>query len=333
MLDKNSELISDRRTVGVRLKRVWKRFQWKQEEIDELRRRINMNIDSLNTFNGQITRVNGKVTRDNVVKLLQHQEDYDRQNVLDWITPINYALVQNDLIAQRQAGTGQWLLESVEFQTWLESDKESDKQTLFCPGIPGAGKTILTSTVVDHLCTKFQGDKSTGIAYLYCNFRRRYEQKPEDLIASLLKQLIQERPCVPDSVRTLHDQHKNKGSRPSLDELSKTLELVLTDFSTFYIVVDALDECQSIDGYRSRFLPHLFSLRTKNKVKLFATSRQIPEIANEFNGCLSREILATDEDVGTYLDGHISLLPKFVLKSPELKEEIKTQLIKAVEGM
>jgi hypothetical protein len=44
---------------------------------------------------------------------------------------------------------------------------ETDKRTLFCPGIPGAGKTILTLIVVEELFTRFENDGSIGIAYLY----------------------------------------------------------------------------------------------------------------------------------------------------------------------
>jgi hypothetical protein len=113
------------------------------------------------------------------------ERQHGRQAILDWLTPIDYAPLQNDFIARRQEGTGQWLLDSVKFQTWLETDR----QTLFCPGIPGAGKTILTSIVVEKLTTRFNDDKSIGIAYLYCNVRRQDQQKICDLLASLLKQL------------------------------------------------------------------------------------------------------------------------------------------------
>jgi hypothetical protein len=34
-----------------------------------------------------------------------------------------------------------------------------------------------------------------------------------------------------------------------------------------------------------------------------------------------------------YLDGHMSSLPSFVLRSPDLQEEVKTDIVKAVEGM
>jgi hypothetical protein len=50
---------------------------------------------------------------------------------------------------------------------------ETDGETLFCPGIPGGGKTILTSVVIDNLQRKFRKRKDVAsIAYLYCNFRR-----------------------------------------------------------------------------------------------------------------------------------------------------------------
>src|SRR6266536_6058887 len=97
--------------------------------------------------------------------LIRLQNDQERRTVLDWLTPIDYAPQQSDFISRRQGGTGQWLLNSDEFQNWVNQRS----QTLFCPGIPGAGKTMITSIIVDHLCTKFQNDASVGIAYLYCN--------------------------------------------------------------------------------------------------------------------------------------------------------------------
>jgi hypothetical protein len=102
ILDKNSELSSESGGVGKRIKRVWKRLNWKPGDIDELRSRISTNIGFLSAFNGRLT-------RDNVVKLVRYQEDQGRQTVLDWLTPIDYAAQQSDLISRRQAGTGQWL--------------------------------------------------------------------------------------------------------------------------------------------------------------------------------------------------------------------------------
>jgi hypothetical protein len=106
------------------------------------------------------------------------QAERENKAVLDWVTTVDYSSQQSDFIGRRQAGTGQWLLDSREYQQWTETAK----QTLFCPGIPGAGKTILTSIVVDDLHARFRDDAHVGIAYLYLNFRRQADQKVEDQI-------------------------------------------------------------------------------------------------------------------------------------------------------
>jgi hypothetical protein len=77
----------------------------------------------------------------------------------------------------------------------------------------------------------------------------------------------------------------------------------------------------------------MFNLRAKTRANLFATSRPILDIEREFKGYVSREILASEEHVRRYRDGHISQLPAFVLKRPDLQEEIKTEITQAVEGM
>ena len=52
----------------------------------------------------------------------------------------------------------------------------------------------------------------------------------------------------------------------------------------------------------------------------------------EFEGSVSLEIRAS-EDVQRYLDGHMSQLPSCVSRSSDLQEQIKTEIIKAVDGM
>ena len=204
-------------------------------------------------------REDGDTTYQEVKRVRSEQEDYQRQTILGWITPIDYAPQQSDFITRRQAGTGQWLLNSAEYQTWVKTDK----QTLFCPGIPGAGKTILTSIVVEELTTHFQNDKSVGIAYLYCNFRRQHEQKVGDLVASLLKQLIQGRSSLPDTIKSLYGSHKDKGTRLLFDEISKALQSVVALYSRVFIIIDALDECQVSHNCQKTFLSELFNLQAK----------------------------------------------------------------------
>ncbi|KAH7418500.1 hypothetical protein BKA64DRAFT_590520, partial [Cadophora sp. MPI-SDFR-AT-0126] len=322
ILDEYDELESGHRRPIQKVKRMWKRLKWEPEDIKELRSRIGTNIGLLNAFRGRLT-------RDSVVELVRSQEDQDRHNILDWITPIDYASQQSDFISRRQIGTGQWLLDSAEFTAWMETDK----RIFFCPGIPGAGKTMLTSIVIEDIVMRFENDPSIGIAYLYCDYRRQHEQRFEDLVASLLKQFVQQQPSIPDSVKTLYNRHKNSGTRPQLDELSGLLQAVAAVYSRVFIIVDALDEYQISDGCRQRLLSGLFDLQAKCNAHLFATSRHISSIEQEFEGCLKLEIRSDEEDVRRYLDGQMSRLPKFVARSLELQEEIKTNIVDAVDGM
>ena len=321
-LGKYHELASTSEEVGKRAKKAWKRFTWEPDEIRELRSRTTSNITLLNAFNGRLI-------RDNTVQLLRQHDDYERRIILDWLTPIDYGTQQSDFIARRQDGTGRWLLESDDFQTWVEGSG----LTLFCSGVPGAGKTIITSIVVDHLCAKFQNDANVGVAYIYCNFRLQQQQKPTDLLASLLKQLIQRRPSMPECVETLYKRHCSERTRPSLEEISKVLHAVAKDYSKTFIIIDALDECEAPDGGRKKLLSEIFNLQGGKGVCLYTTSRCIPEVEKEFEGSMSIEIRASDDDVQRYLDSHMSQLPSCVSRSNELQEEIKTEIMKAVDGM
>jgi Cdc6-like AAA superfamily ATPase len=258
----------------------------------------------------------------------EHRDEH--QAILDWLTPIDYAPQQKDFISRRQEGTGEWLLKSNEFQEWTNESRS----TLFCPGIPGAGKTIITSVVVNDLRMRFQNDPSIVVAHLYCNFQRQHEQKPADLLASLLKQLLEDLPSIPDNVKSLYEHCKAKRTHPSIDDISKALQSVVDDYSRAFIVIDALDECQVSDGGRQRFLSEIFNLQAQTGVSLFVTSRGIPEIMKEFEGSICLEIRASDEDVLRYIDGRISrLLRSRISRYPDLQNTIRKELLKAVDGM
>lgn len=323
MLDNYSEL-NDSKTGSVtnKIKRVWKRVKWEPKDVMELRIRISTNISLLNAFNGRLT-------RDNVAILVHHQQDKERKDILEWITKIDYAPQQNDFIARRQEGTGLWLLNSEQFQTWLGAEQ----QTLFCPGIPGAGKTIITSIVVEELHTRFRGDTSIGIAYLYCNFRRRDEQQIADMLCSLVRRLAATQASIPESVKTLHDLHRPLESRPPIDVVSRTLRSVVATYSKVFIIIDALDECDNSQGGRIALLSELLGLQETYMVNLFTTSRFIPEIAERLQGSISLEIRASDHDVMRYLDSQIFRLPSFIQHNASLQENVKSEILEAVDGM
>jgi Cdc6-like AAA superfamily ATPase len=269
------------------------------------------------------------MTRTDILQIKSSLGSKEDLQVLEWITPVDYGPQHSDFLRRRQPGTGQWLLDSGEYQTWLTTEK----QMFFCPGIPGAGKTILTSVVIDHLEGRFQADPAIGIAYIYCNYRRHEEQGIENLISSLLKQLCLGWASLPDCVKKIYEKHGNKRTRPSLDEILGNLHSVVEMYSRVFIVVDALDECQISSGCRQKLLAELFSLQEKCGANCFTTSRFIPEIIDQFKTSISLEIRASTEDIDIYIKSHMNQLPAFVQQRQGLREEITTGISEAVDGM
>ena len=257
------------------------------------------------------------------------QEDQERLAILDWLTPVDYGYQQSDFLNRRQEGTGEWLVRSHQYLGWLTAKG----QTLFCPGIPGAGKTILTATVIDDITTRFCTDPNIGVAYLYCNFQRKDKQQVHDLLASLVKQLSLPATSQLEAVKGIYYQHTRSRTRPSVTEVSQLLKSVAMQYSTVYIIVDGLDECQVENGCRSSLISELFGIQESCASNLFATSRFIPEITEEFEGRTTLEIMASEQDVRRYVDGHISNLPPFVRRDLSLQEEITASIVQAVKGM
>ncbi|KAM0544534.1 hypothetical protein ACHAPJ_011751 [Fusarium lateritium] len=252
----------------------------------------------------------------------------EREAMLRWLTPIDYALQQSDYNGRRQEGTGQWFLRSPEFQAWVKPKKK----TLFCPGIPGAGKTIITSLVIDKLYARRQKDPSIGFAYLYCDFRRKDEQDIVSLLAGLLKQLSETQDPLPEEMQQLYVEYKKSQNRPSRSELMAAMTKAIGRYSQVYIIIDALDECQ-IAGCRTKLLSEIFKLQVKVGINIFCTSRPIPEIMKSFEAATYMNIRAQDEDLHHYLAGNMDRLPSFVLSNDGLQKNIKDTISKIANGM
>ena len=98
-------------------------------------------------------------------------------------------------------------------------------------------------------------------------------------------------------VEWLYNVHINKGTRPSIDEISRALQYVLAKISAVYIEIDAIDECQDSDGTRRLFLAKLQELQAKTDLRMMVTSRIIPDIIDRFKMAKKLEVRASDEDV------------------------------------
>ena len=65
----------------------------------------------------------------------------ERSKILDWISTLKHQQKHHDICRPRVKGTGDWLLQEVDFTIWMDAGERDN--VLWCQGIQGSGKTIL----------------------------------------------------------------------------------------------------------------------------------------------------------------------------------------------
>ena len=189
---------------------------------------------------------------------------------------------------------------------------------------------MIAATAIDRVLNTTQKSLH-GVAYVYCNYKAQEEQDVSNLLAAILKQLIQGRLSTVDHVEQLHRKHASRGTKPSLDEICSALRDALAHYPTVYLVIDALDECQ--ESTRRHFLAKLRDLQAVRDVRLMATSRFILDIEDAFRKAPRLEVRASTEDIECFVTGQTDRLPPCIRRSTVLQEMVQKQIANAVDDM
>lgn len=241
-----------------------------------------------------------------------------------WLSSHNFASKHNDILSRRHGQTGAWFLNSPEFRTWVTQPN----RTLFCPGNPGTGKSVLASISVEHLKTRFK-DQDFAVVYVFCNHAEH--RRNIDLVASILEQLLQ-RTGVADELRILHRRDQSRRIPPKVEEISDILQTTIRKFNRVFIVIDALDECS--DSTRKDFISEIHKLRSI--ASLLITSRQVESIESELPDAIHLKIQALDADLEEYVRFRTeqdSTLRLYMEQDPSLREEAIKTVIGSARGM
>jgi ankyrin repeat domain-containing protein 50 len=82
---------------------------------------------------------NAKQGKEAIDKLNEMKIKDERNKILNWLRGADPSTNYNTARKKHEKGTGDWLLQSEQFQTW----KDANSHIMWLYGIPGAGKTIL----------------------------------------------------------------------------------------------------------------------------------------------------------------------------------------------
>lgn len=171
-----------------------------------------------------------------------------------------------------------------------------------------------------------------ALAFMYCKYNFQDSHTLENLLGSLLRQLLQYSSSVPAEVRTIFENHSSHGTRTSKTEYLSTLASLVTKWSRVFLVVDALDECHA--NTRLELIEDLQNL--PRNISLLFTSRQLGDIEEAFQHASRLEIRASQADVSQYLRAKISeeqTLKRFCKEDPDLETAIVERVVEKADGM
>jgi hypothetical protein len=185
--------------------------------------------------------------------------------------------------------------------------------------------------VIDQLRCAFT-DQNVAIAFFYFDYLDQDHQSPENVVASILKQLVSYKSMLPRPVAELHERLEKQRGHPKLQDLVTTLLLTCQEFREVFIIIDALDECDA-KRHRQPFLKVLKDLKNAS-VKVFVTSRPYPDdIKRHLDASPEIIIEASDSDIRKYLAHKIDQDGRPDLIDESLKDKIVTDVVNGAQGM
>ncbi|TVY46775.1 Vegetative incompatibility protein [Lachnellula occidentalis] len=276
--------------------------------------------------------------------------DRERLKMLDFLTDVNAQTWQDSNIRLRQPGTGIWFTDGPKFKTW----RSEANTKLWIYGIPGAGKTILVSSIIQEL--EKMVDPQNGIrltltpchqlhkltpglalAFFYCDYKDLNTQKPLAILGSLARQLmVQNEECF-QYLTTFYQDHvtKDRQVRPSTpEELCDLIVKASAQFQNTMIVVDGLDEISENRADITRFLRGLND--PSRSIKTLFASRPEVDIGYVLADSENISIAAMGSDLRLYVGSEIERRTrqrKLNIKDRDLKEHIMKTLVEGADGM
>ncbi|KAG6816914.1 hypothetical protein H0H93_007640 [Arthromyces matolae] len=173
------------------------------------------------------------------------------KEVKQWLNAADYRHDYRTAEGLRYQGTCEWILKKPLYTNWESSTSNS---LLYIHGIPGAGKTVLSSWIINHLQTTRDRDI---LLYHYFKDSDANKREPLSALRSFIDQLLNHlrltnNPLLTQLESDLHKASLNCGAHVGYPDLwhlfLSSVVAVIRQPQTLHavtFVMDAMDECQS----------------------------------------------------------------------------------------
>lgn len=211
--------------------------------------------------------------------------------------------------------------------------------------VAGAGKTKLTSKVIDY--TKTQLDTSRNketVVYFYCDRNRSDHQDPASVVRSFIRQLSADTDNDEDVCKIVEEQwrlEKRKGF-PSkelpFETCKQLLPMLVAAHAETIMFLDGLDECDKETRHELVYLLKSLTDDPKSLLKVFISSREDRDLFKNFINRTHLRVQANDndDDIKAYVLAQLQSTPNPWFRerlSPELKLMIIQNFADKSDGM
>ncbi|KAF8834033.1 hypothetical protein BDN67DRAFT_915769 [Paxillus ammoniavirescens] len=251
------------------------------------------------------------------------------KEIWDWLKVTNPSINHKSARDTHVKGTGSWLSKDARFRQWLYERGKAMWVSGGCESIMisrchASDLCSLVKAVQEH--TSAHGS-TCGCAYFYIDARSGASQKFDNLVRSLLDQLCFNQGDIPDAIKHLYGVGHRWHPELTLAQLKTALGEVVKGFDEVYILIDALDECDS----QAELLDWMRSLQSSTQgLHLFATSRPERIIEDRMTNfshvriALMSDLL--DDDIRTYVDAHVEASEDLrILMMEEMKKKLRVR--------
>ncbi|KAH6907823.1 hypothetical protein BKA70DRAFT_1189322 [Coprinopsis sp. MPI-PUGE-AT-0042] len=254
--------------------------------------------------------------------------NHDIPAILEWVP--NYRDIHIANLGRATEGTGPCFEEWERFCDWMSV--RGVLKTMWGSGMPGAGKTIFASIVINEVEARAKAsERPICVGYIYFRYSDHTTATVRDFLLVLVKQTIERHAdCLPifNEVFARHIREKTLPSECELVQLLRRFSEVIA--ATFYFL-DALDEAPPDVQFDL-----LEKLSTLN-VKIFITSRPLANLDACFPEAHRFSIRAQDHDLELHIAKEIARNPllRSILNEggPTLRDKITSTIKMKCGGM
>ncbi|KAK2926843.1 P-loop containing nucleoside triphosphate hydrolase [Fusarium oxysporum f. sp. vasinfectum] len=294
----------------------------------EAERRISEVLNSIETA------LNGVQKTSNVTKAIVEavRSNQHVAAIKDRLSPPDSSTNVNHARKLRHEGTGEWFLNSAAFREW----ETGSRRHLWLYGLPGCGKTVLSTTILDYL---IHIDDHITLDFFF-DFSDTMKQTVDGMLRSLVFQLYKLGIDSSRELDGLFQSHRDGRDQPATKTFLGCLHTMMRVPRKIFLLLDGLDE-STTRVELLKWMKDVISTPELDHVRLIATGRpeaefqrQIPHLVGKSN-CLLLDKAAINADIRSYVMARLEQSPEFAkwASFPSVLNQIRNEIGGKPDGM